>query len=177
MLAGSLVVAAATPEAPSVERRSGACQPARVHYTHYPGAGRGLDHLPWIAGQPADQRLVGLLWYWPETWRADNVVQARIYAGGVSPGAEGTPHMKVLWVFLAPKAKRDLGAGKLVIKGKRLDGPGTSWQQFTAIGYSGQNGAPSYASIVDLPVAGCWRLSLTAGGLHATTTLEALPTS
>ena len=175
MFAGSLVVAAATPRSPSVEQPSLACQAAVVHYTHYPGSGRGLGSLPWIAGEPASQRLVGLLWYWSESWRAGNVTQARIYAGGVSPGAQGAPRMKILWAFLAPAAKRDLGAGKLVIKGQRLDGPGKSWQQFTAIGYAGQNDVPSYASIVDLPTPGCWRLSLTAGGLHATTTLQALP--
>lgn len=176
MLAGSLVVAAATPDVPSVERRSDACESAPVHFTHHPGLGRGLGDLPWIAGEPASQRLVGLLWYWPESWRADNVTRARIYAGGHAPGPQATtPNMKILWVFLAPAAKRDLSAGRLVIKGRRLDGPGKSWQQFTAIGYSGQNGAPSYASIVDLPTPGCWRVSLTAGGLHATTTIEALP--
>ena len=176
MFAGSLVVIAATPSVPTVEHAIPACRSAEVHYTHYPGSGQGLGSLPWIAGEPASQGLVGLLWYWPEAWRASNVLQARIYAGGLSPGAQGTPHnMKVLWVFVAPAAKRDLTAGKLVIKGRRLDGPGKSWQQFTAIGYTGQNGQPSYASIVDLPTPGCWRLSLTAGGLHATTTLQALP--
>lgn len=175
MVAGSLVVVAATPESPSVERLSAGCQAARVQYTHYPGTGVGLGGLPWLAGEPAAERLVGLLAYWPEAWRAANVTQARIYAGGMSPGSQGPRHMKILWVFLAPNAKRDLGAATLVIKGQRLDGPGTSSQRFTAIGYSGQNGAPSYASIVDLPTSGCWRLSLAAGGLHATTTLQALP--
>jgi hypothetical protein len=176
VLAGSLVVAAAAPDVPSVERRTSACQSAPVHFTRHPGLASGLGNLPWIAGEPASQRLVGLLWYWPEAWRADNVTRARIYAGGHAPGPQGTtPNMKILWVFLAPAAKHDLGAGRLVIKGRRLDGPGKSWQQFTAIGYSGQNGAPSYASIVNVPAAGCWQLSLVAGGLRATTTLEALP--
>jgi hypothetical protein len=174
VFAGSLIVAAATPSVPSVEHSSFACFPAVVHYTHYPGTGRGLGTLPWIAGEPASQRLVGLLWYWPEAWRASRVTQARIYIGGVSPGPQGSPSMKILWVFLAPGAKRDLEAGKVVIKGQRLDGPGKSWQQFTAIGYTGQGGAPSYASIVNLPTPGCWQLSLTAGGLHATATLQAL---
>ena len=173
-LLGSLLVAASSTTVSGVARPSAACHAAVVNYTHYPGSGQGLGRLPWIEGKPASQRLIGLLAYWREDWRASNVTQARIYAGGVSPSPQGAFNMKILWVFLAPKAKHDFNAGKLVIKGQRLDAPGKSWQQFTAISYTGQNRAPSYASIVNLPAAGCWQLSLTAGGLHATTTLQAL---
>jgi hypothetical protein len=43
-----------------------------------------------------------------------------------------------------------------------------------AISYSGQNGAPSYASIVDVPTAGCWRLRLSTGTLRASVVLQAV---
>jgi hypothetical protein len=47
-------------------------------------------------------------------------------------------------------------------------------QTFAEIWYEGQNGAPSYASIIDLPSPGCWRLTLTTGDLKATIDLRAV---
>ena len=82
--------------------------------------------------------------------------------------------MKILWIFLGAKARRATDGQLLVVKGKRLDGPGKSWQRFSAISYTGQNRAPSFASVIDLLAAGCWRLDLTAGSLYGTTTFTAL---
>ena len=83
---------------------------------------------------------------------------------------------KIMWAFLSDKAKRAFNGGNLIVRGQRLDGPGKSWQQFVPIGYEGQNGAPSYASIISLPTAGCWRLQIGAGGLHASVVFEATTT-
>jgi hypothetical protein len=143
-----------------------------VHFTHYPGGGQGLGELPWVKASPATQGLVGLLAYWPEEWRTQHVTGAQIYSGGKSP-ASGR-NTKILWTFLAPRARKATDAQTLVAKGTRLDGPGRTWQQFHAISYTGQNRAPSFASIIDLPTPGCWRLDLTAGSLHGTTTFRAL---
>jgi hypothetical protein len=148
------------------------CPAAIVHLAPLPGVAGSLGRLPWVGATPSAQQLVGLLVYWPDEWRAQKVSRATIYTGGHTPA--GTPNMKILWVFLAPQAKTAPDAGKVVIKGRRLDGPGKSWQQFVAISYSGQNRAPSYASIVDLPTAGCWQLDLRAGSLHGTTVFRAI---
>ena len=83
---------------------------------------------------------------------------------------------KILWAFLSEKAKRTFAGGDLVVKGTRLDGPSSTWQRFAGIGYAGQNGAPSFASIIVLPSDGCWRLQLGAGGLHASVVFEATTT-
>ena len=152
------------------------CDASVVHFTPYPGRAQGLGQLPWVGapvkGSPSSQGLVGLIWYWSDRWRAERIKRAQLYAGGHAPAGE--PNMKILWVFLGAKARHATDAQLLVVKGKRLDGPGRSWQPFSAISYTGQNRAPSFASVIDLPVAGCWRLDLTAGSLHGTTTFVAL---
>jgi hypothetical protein len=146
------------------------CSPARVQYTRYPGGDARLGGLPWIRGEPRATGLVGLLWYWPTSWRQRGVRHARIFTGGLAPEGYST---KILWAFLG-KAARGRGGARLVVRGERLDGPGSFRQEFAAISYSGQNGAPSYASIVDVPSAGCWRLRLSTGTLRASVVVQAV---
>jgi hypothetical protein len=111
-----------------------------------------------------------LLWYWPGQWRDQGIDRALIYPGGHAPG--GSPNTKILWAFLSPKAKR-LVRGSLIVQGRRLDGPGKTWQQFGQIGYDGQKGAPSFASIIVLPAEGCWKVRLSAGAAHASLVFQA----
>jgi hypothetical protein len=40
--------------------------------------------------------------------------------------------------------------------------------------YSGQRGAPSYASVIDVPEPGCWRLHLSTGSLRASVVFRAI---
>ena len=148
------VRAAATPA-------QGACSPATVHHTHYPGHGKGLGGIPWFEGTPREAGLVALAWYWPPKWR--NVREARVYTGGTAPQGWS---VKVMWVFLAPSAKK-LADVELHVAGRRMDGPGRFHDSFTGIGYEGSGGAPSYASIIDIPKPGCWRLMLTTGKVTA----------
>ncbi len=60
------------------------------------------------------------------------------------------------------------------MRGTRLDAPGSFKQTFVAIYYAGQNGAPSFASIVDIPHRGCWRLQLSMGRLRASVVMLAV---
>jgi hypothetical protein len=167
-LAAVLALAAGTADA---SPRS-ACTGARVHYTPYPGGAPGLGQLPWVRGDSAGLGLVGLIWYYPRSWVDGHVARARIYPRGTTPAGANT---KILWAFLSPKAKRlYAGAAPLTVKGRRLDGPGTTWQRFVPISYTGQDGAPSFASGIDVPTAGCWRLELGAGRLHATVVFDAI---
>ncbi len=149
-----------------------ACPASIVRYTHYPGTGVGLGNAPWVQASPTSQGLVGLLWYWPDDWRVSRVPSAQMYAGGHAPN--GGVNMKILWAFLAPKARHATDAQVLTVKARQLDGPGKTWQRFTAISYTGQNRAPSFASIIDLPTPGCWRIEATAGSLHGVATFRAL---
>jgi hypothetical protein len=146
------------------------CHPPRVEYSPYPGHGDGLDQLPWVRGEPASSGLVALLWYWPKKWSKQHLREARIFTGGVAP--EGY-NVKILWAFLAPSAK-GRGGSELVVEGDRLDGAGATRQEFAAIGYAGQRGAPSFASIIDIPRSGCWRLSLKTGRLSASVDFRAI---
>ena len=145
--------------------RNASCAPALVHYTPYPGGAPGLTTLPWVRTTSAGLGLVGLLWYWPSQWREEGIDRALIFPGGVAPPNGST---KILWAFLAPKAKR-LVSGSLIVQGQRLD----AWQRFAPIAYDGQNGAPSYASIIVLPAEGCWKVRLSAGAAHATIVFQA----
>jgi hypothetical protein len=148
-----------------------ACAAARVHYTPYPNPAPNLSGLPWVEGSPQGVGLVGLLWYWPKSWQRRHAQPARIFTGGTAPAGYST---KVLWVFTA-RAAKDRGGGALVVRGRRLDGRGAFRQEFTAIGYEGQNGAPSYASIIVVPKTGCWRLELSTARLRASVVLQAVP--
>ena len=114
--------------------------------------------------------LVGLLWYWPETWQQRRLGAARIYTGGAAPAGYST---KILWAFLGRSAK-GRGGAHLVVRGRRLDQPGSFRQVFAAISYAGQQGAPSYASIINVPSAGCWRLQLSTGALRASVVFQAV---
>lgn len=139
-----------------------ACSPPQVQYKPYPGGG-DLSQIPWIRGNPRESGLVALLWYWPRDWSRHRVREARIFTGGVAPAGY---NVKVMWVFLGRTA-RGHGGRELVVEGRRLDGPGRFRGRFAAIGYGGQGGAPSYASIIDVPEPGCWRLNLSTGKLRA----------
>ena len=58
--------------------------------------------------------------------------------------------------------------------GHRLDGPGRCRERFGAVSYAGQDGAPSYASIIDIPEPGLWRLELSAGTLRGSAEVRAI---
>jgi hypothetical protein len=122
----------------------------------------------WIEAEPRDLQLVATLGYWPEEWT--DVRRAQVYTGGVS--RDGTA-AKTAWTFLAPDL-RGKGGSRLKITGRNLEGEGTWEDTFAEISYEGQDGAPSYASILDLPEPGCWRLELTTADLRATVDIRAV---
>lgn len=147
-----------------------ACKTARVHHTRNPSGDDRLAWLPWVRGEPRGVGLVGLLWYWPAEWRQRRLRVARIFTGGVAPAGYST---KILWVFVGESAK-GAGGARLTVRGRRLDATGSFEQEFAAISYSGQQGAPSYASIVNVPSAGCWRLTLSTGTLRSSVVFQAV---
>lgn len=146
------------------------CHPSQVQYTNYPGSSEGLSRLPWVRGEPRDVGLVALLWYWPENWTKRHLREARIFTRGVAPAGY---NVKILWAFLATSAK-GRGGSELVVRGDPVDGGRAFEQEFAAIGYAGQRGAPSYASIIDVPRPGCWRLTLKTGALRASVDFRAV---
>lgn len=149
---------------------AGSCGAARVLYAPYPGADRRLSRIPWLRADAGSSGLVGLLWYWPKDWHQARVREARIFTHGQARGGSST---KILWAFLDRRV-RNGGAWEAVVKGRRLDADGSFTQRFAAVFYDDQDGAPSYASIIDIPVAGCWKLTLTSGNLRGSVTLRAV---
>jgi hypothetical protein len=124
----------------------------------------------WLRGRPASSGLVVVLAYWPQEWRRRRVRDARIYTGGEMPQGWST---KAMWAFLG-SAQRNRGGEELVVRGTRLDARGRFTQRFAAIGDAGQNGAPSFASIVDVPKAGCWRLDVSTATLRSSVVVRAI---
>ena len=165
----AVLVLASLAEGSSRAEPRAACLAAPVNYTSYRGGDPSLDSIPWVGGTPGRYRLRGLLWYWPQSWREQHVQRAQIYLHGQAPESS----TKILWVFLGEPAKARAG-GHLVVRGRRLDGRGSFTQRFAAVSYDGQNGAPSYASIVDVPRAGCWRLQLTTGQVRSSVVFRAV---
>jgi hypothetical protein len=87
---------------------------------------------------------------------------ARIFAGGKAPAGYST---KILWTVVPASGFAPAGP-RLTVRGVQLDGDAAFAQEFGGISFSGQRG-PAYASIVDVPEPGCWRLELSSGRLRA----------
>lgn len=92
------------------------------------------------------------------SWRTTDG-RALLYAGGVGPGGV---NMKIPWWV-----KRRWGSS-LTVSGRRIGAAGSFRQTFpAALGFSSH--PPGYLavfpSIVDVPTAGCWRLTVSTGNL------------
>ena len=151
-------------------RAAAGCPLSPVHYDAYGGGDLSMDRTPWLRGRPAASGLAALLWYWPREWADGHRNGATIYTGGEMPQGWST---KVLWTFVG-RAQRGRGGHELVVKGTRLDAHGAFTQRFGAISYRGQRRAPSFASIIDVPKAGCWRLDVATARLRASVVVRAI---
>ncbi len=143
----ALVLAAAAIASPSTT-----CSATTVHY----GATR--VGVPWIKAGG----FTGHLFAYGARTLMDGRVNGSdglvLYTGGGS----ADPAMKVLWTA------RRRPAAWLVLSGHRVDAAGVFAQRFRA------NRAGQFPSIVKIPDAGCWRLSLKAGRLRATVLVRAV---
>jgi hypothetical protein len=151
-----LVVAAAFPGS-GAPRVAASCRASPVHYERLAGVQPVLASLPWIAPEPRRVGLVGHLFYYSALrWGRSRVRDFRIYSGGSAPG--GRLQMKILWSGPEPLEGRPL-----VVRGTRVGRPGRFVRRL-AVG----------PSIVNVPTPGCWRLTLTAGGVTTRLTVLAL---
>jgi hypothetical protein len=150
-------------------QRSGAeCLPTAVEYGQIPKSRRqvasGLipSNLPWVRDESS--RIFGLLFYLsnPEFTRRYRL-DRRPARAVISTGGEVRPGMqtKILWWVRDRSGDRPL-----ILAGKRLDG-GDELRQ--ALG-----GGPVIPSIVTIPTAGCWKLTLSNGTISGTLVFEAL---
>lgn len=127
-----------------------ACAASHVHYESYTGPdAAGLVHLPWI--RSANGMFAGHLFYYASTsWARERRAGLTIFT---TTAQQRATNPKVLWTWL-PKQR---GYGRmLTIHGTRLDAPGS---------FSGRYpGWRDYPSYVEVPQAGCWRVTVTTGG-------------
>jgi hypothetical protein len=160
--ASSTAVATATTSAAS-------CAATRVHYERS-REGSALPDLPWIAVGRGANRTVGYLFYYGTSVLGDSRFNrssgVTIPVGGTIPAGDTSPaaSAKILW-FTRGKA-----SSRLLLVGRRLDGPGTF--RHTEDAASSPSG--TFPSIIELPSAGCWRLTLKTGRVIATVVVQAV---
>jgi hypothetical protein len=134
---------------------------ARVHQEPNPQLGT-LSGGRWVAGSPRTSSLLGYLF-------GGEVVNGRfaVYTGGLDPGTRTSE--KILWIL--PKRKR-VGP-RLVISGRKDGSTAVTYRRRLAATGSGQVPGYNYPSILDLPVPGCWKLTLRTAKISATVSVLA----
>jgi hypothetical protein len=134
---------------------------SHVHYSPDRSANGGLRSIPWIATTPKGIFHAYLFLYGGTPWPKLHLVGARIFTSvktrSINP--------KVLWTAQRP------GAGTtLLISGKRLDKPG----HFSSRYPSASSGRSQFPSYVEVPQAGCWRVTVKSGTLEGAVTFVAV---
>jgi hypothetical protein len=134
------------------------CPATPVQYGVHADAAR--ETAPWIAAGPGRRRLVGHLYAYSEM-----LGDARVRT---SPGFvlyAGRP-AKIGWL---PRSWRDDWGRYLTFEGRRLDGQGEFRQRFR------RAVAPQfYPTGVNIPSAGCWRLTLRSGRRSEAVVVQAI---
>jgi hypothetical protein len=129
---------------------------ARVHQEPNPLLGT-LGRSRWVAGTPRTSGLIGVLF-------GGEVVNGRlaVYAGGVNPGTRGNE--KILWIV----SRRKRAGSHLAISGRKDGATAVTYRRRFGVTGSPQVPGYNYPSILDLPVPGCWKLTLRTGKVTAT---------
>jgi hypothetical protein len=159
LIAGNLL---ADPSPAMGQERAAACSPTPVHWKPRRNAGtRAGLVMPWIAAAPARARVTGYLVYYAP---GSPVVLVHlsgvvIYTEGRTPDGGAT---SIIWV-----PERNTGR-YIYFRGQRLDGPG-EFRQRSSFGSAG-----TYPSVLRVPTAGCWRVTLRGQNLLAHVTFRAV---
>lgn len=131
---------------------------SHVHYAPYPGAEEGLGHVPWIATSGGGAIKAHLFYYGGMPWARKRLLGARIF----TTRRRRDINPKVLWVISGPG-----GRPTIAIRGRRLDGPGSFAATYPSAGHD-------YPSYVEVPHAGCWRVTVTSGRLTGSVVFAAI---
>jgi hypothetical protein len=149
---------AGTQAAPSISQRVGAaCRTTAIHPEPYHGRTTAPPGLPWMRATPRSSRIIGFLFYISPGATGD---VAALHTGGRMPDGAAT---KILWFITKPGAQRTL-----LIVGRNRRGAGTMRERVPAA-------STGYPSILTIPTAGCWRLTLRSGSVSGQVTLTVLP--
>jgi hypothetical protein len=132
------------------------CDATPVHFT--PGDARGLSNVPWVKVGKAFRAY--LFFYPPEL--ADGRVNRASGTVIYTDGGTSAFSTKILWVAQRPRAR---GA---VVAGQQLDGSGRFTQHLS------RAGAGEFPSIIRLPAAGCWKVTVRSGRSRASIVVQAI---
>ncbi len=154
VIAGGAALVLHTGGSASTTGLVGACPTSQVKLTVIPAEARrdGVpDDIPWVSS--SDERIAGALFYYGSKPPFDTT-QATIGVGGQAGGGMQT---KVLWWI------QNAETGTLTMTGRRLDRPGFFRQVVPGPSDASTAINTTYPSIVSVPVAGCWRVSVQSG--------------
>jgi hypothetical protein len=138
----------------SHSRAASACAPAPIEH----GAPPSWSAAAWSSSSP-DFRV-------PYALASGDTAGAFFFADPLRAGHPENPSNKVLWIVDAPR-----NGHPLRIVARRPDSSQTVRMQFPADSGPGE----IYPSGVDLPSAGCWKLSLAWGAHRASIDVEVAP--
>jgi hypothetical protein len=160
-LAAIVVVALASSSPATSSHEATSTCGARVHQEPNRQLGT-LSGGRWVAGSPRTSGLVGALF-------GGEVVNGRlaVYAGGVNPGTRANE--KILWIV----SRRKRVGSRLMISGRKDGSTAVTYRRRFAEAGSAQVPGYNYPSILDLPVPGCWKLTLRTGKVSATVSVLA----
>lgn len=131
---------------------------SHVHYAAYPGVEQGLGAVPWVSTAPDGRFKAHLFFYDPTMfpWAREHLLGARIF----TTQKPRPINPKVLWITRTKGYTR-----KLTIQGQRLDAAGSFVETYPGFG--------DYPSYVNVPAAGCWRVTVTTGRVSGRIVLSA----
>jgi hypothetical protein len=161
VVAASLAAATAALSVTPVRSAAASCSATPVHFGVAPTSDPGLRALPWIAAGRGRSRVSGYLFYYPSVLadaRVNRSAGLTIYTGGTSPSRTA---MKILWV------PRQSGPS-LRVSARRLDAPGSFVQTLP------RAGGGIFPSVIRIPQAGCWRLTLSGRGVRTSIVVSAV---
>jgi hypothetical protein len=134
-----------------------ACAATPVHGEPLPQSG-ALSQLKWVQATPHRAGIVGMLFAYDARIAGDPPHFA-LWAGGKAPPPG--PNQKILWIVRNTHA-----SGMLAVRGRNLATGETFRDSFVQVYDASPAPAQGheYASIVNVPHSGCWRLDVSSGG-------------
>jgi hypothetical protein len=135
------------------------CPAAVVRTDAYAGEQTALHGVPWVA--TTNGAFAGHLFYWSGTrFGRAHRRRAAIYTTVVRRRV----HPKVLWI-----ARGRTSAPSITVVGTRLDGAGS----FRSVESAATGPLAQYPSYLEIPRAGCWRVTVSAGRLRGSVVFAA----
>jgi hypothetical protein len=134
------------------------CAATPVHGEPLPKSG-SLSQLKWVQATPHRAGIVGMLFAFDRQISGDPP-RFTLWAGGTAPPPDGR-NQKILWIVRNTHAY-----GPLVVRGREVGHPVSFQESFTRVYDASAQRAEGleYASIIEVPHAGCWRLDIVNGG-------------